>query len=376
MSGQIVPRKERYNQLTQMLESRDGFDAIRKALPHHLTPERMVRVVLTAVGQNPKLLECTPVSVMRAVIESASLGLMPDGVLGQAYLVPYKDKCQLIIGYKGLLKLARQSGEIASIESRIVYEGDSFDFSYGLEQKLSHVKAQMLGLDPGKPWAAYAVVRFHTGEIFYDVMFRDEIEAIRQKAISRNSDAWVNHWDEMAKKTVLRRVCKYLPLSTEVMDRAVTVDEAQESGHMEVLDSFGGSSLQPDAPEEEPKAGLDRLTEELQTSPETVLEAPETGQELEPPEGAQEAASPAPGPAGRRGRITDTETNEFLLEVQTVVKKMGQVQDEDGVSRFYNRTLGGHGVESPEQIRSRQDRERFLKDLRDMEEQWRKAGRF
>jgi hypothetical protein len=206
-------------------------------------------------------------------------------------------------------------------------------------------------------------------------MFRDEIEAIRQKAISRNSDAWVNHWDEMAKKTVLRRVCKYLPLSTEVMDRAVTVDEAQESGHMEVLDSFGGSSIQPDEPEE-PKAGLDRLTEELQASPETGLGAPETAQGPEPPEGMPEPPSPEPGPAGRRGRITDEETRDFLLEVQTILKKMEQVQDEDGINRFYNRTLGANGVESPEQIRSRQERERFLKDLRDMEDQWRKAGRF
>lgn len=392
MGTAIVKKSDKYNSLVGMLEGDRGYEAIQKALPNHLTPERMIRVALTAIGQTPKLLDCEPVSVVRSVIESASLGLMCDGILGQAYLVPFKNKCTLIIGYKGLIDLARRSGEVASIEAHVVYKGDDFDFAFGMDRKLAHVPAQMVGREPGDPFAVYAVVRFKSGEIYFDVMFRDEVEKIRKAAPGGNSDAWVNHWNEMARKTVLRRVCKYLPMSTEYMDRAIAIDEMQEAGHMEVLDTFGGEYVDEDGvvdvtPKKEDKGKLDQLTQELNAPQATADDVPdpEPPWDLTPPpeeepttsQLAQKAANEtlkamknAQKTKSRKGRITQEEDNEFEEEVQSILSAMEEVQSGELVKKFFYRAVGAHGAESHTEIRKRPEREAFLKDMRDMLDQW------
>jgi hypothetical protein len=114
------------------------------ALPKHVSPDRMIRLACTEFAKNPLLQKCTPVSVFGAIIQASQLGL-EIGVLGQAYLVPYRNtknntyEAQFIPGYKGLIGLARRSGEVTSIETNIVYANDRFDLKLGLETSVDHV---------------------------------------------------------------------------------------------------------------------------------------------------------------------------------------------------------------------------------------------
>src|SRR5262245_29100413 len=126
MSTELVPVSNKITNIRQLLEKSKG--QIKLALPAHLTPERMIRIAMTSIQKNSDLLNCTPQSLIGCVIQSAQLGLEPDSVLGHAYLVPFKTTCTFIIGYKGLQRLARQSGEISKIWSKVVYANDYFDY--------------------------------------------------------------------------------------------------------------------------------------------------------------------------------------------------------------------------------------------------------
>jgi len=200
---------------------------IKKALPKHLDPERLSRIALTEVRKNPKLLECSRESFLGAIMTSAQLGLEP-GVLGHAYLIPYYNKktqsyeCQFQIGYKGLLDLVRRSGEIESIAARCVYENDEFDFEYGLNEKLVH-KPNLDG-DRGSFESVYAIAKFKDGGYSMLVMSKSDVEKIRSRSKSPNVGPWVTDYEAMAQKTILKQLCKYLPLSIEVQ-RGLVADE-------------------------------------------------------------------------------------------------------------------------------------------------------
>lgn len=214
---------------------------IQLALPRHVSPDRMLRIVLTTVQRTPKLLECTRESLLGCIVQCAQLGLEPDGLLGHAYLIPFfnnrqnRMECQLIVGYKGLLKLARQSGEIASISARVVHEKDVFEFEYGLQEKLRHIPS--MEEDPGQLIYAYAIFRLKDGASHFDVMSIREIEAIKKRSKSSGSGPWVTDFEEMAKKTVLRRASKMSPASIEDrMARAIVLDERADAGLPQNID--------------------------------------------------------------------------------------------------------------------------------------------
>lgn len=214
---------------------------IQLALPRHVSPDRMLRIVLTTVQRTPKLLECTRESLLGCIVQCAQLGLEPDGLLGHAYLIPFYNRrenrmeCQLIVGYKGLLKLARQSGEIASISARVVHEKDVFEFEYGLEEKLRHIPS--MDEDTGAPVYAYAIFRLKDGSHHFDVMSAREIRAIRKRSKSGESGPWVTDEEEMWKKTVLRRASKMSPASIEDrMARAISLDEKADAGLPQNID--------------------------------------------------------------------------------------------------------------------------------------------
>lgn len=197
---------------------------IRAALPKFLTVERMTRIFLTTIQKTPKLLECDQKSLIGAFMQSASLGLECDGILGQAYIIPYGNKANFQIGYKGLLALARRSNEITSFNAQVVYEKDLFEFEYGLHEKLKHVPC-MTG-ERGKLKAAYAVARFKDGGYAFDVMFGSDIEKVRKssKAQSTKDSPWNTWEEEMWRKTVAKRLTKYLPQAIETQ-RASQIDE-------------------------------------------------------------------------------------------------------------------------------------------------------
>lgn len=207
----------------------DGYkNAIAGALPKHLTPDRMVRVVLTAMNRNPKLLECTKESLWQAVMDCASLGLEPDA-LGRAYLIPYEDRrnnrtiCTLQIGFKGLADLAYRSGMVATLQAQVVREHDHFDFRFGTEEKLEHTP-KMDG-ERGGVVAVYAYCRLKDGAFKFDIMSTEDVNRIRDRSQGYQSATkykrdhpWTTDWGEMAKKTVFKRLAKMLPLSSEIRD--------------------------------------------------------------------------------------------------------------------------------------------------------------
>ena len=199
---------------------------IAKALPSVLTPERFTRITLSALSTNAKLAETTPQSFLGAMMTAAQLGLEPNTPLGQAYLIPYRNhgvlECQFQLGYKGLIDLAYRSGEVSTIQAHVVYENDEFEYELGLEPKLRHVPAKS---DRGDPVFFYAVFRTKDGGYGFDVMSVDDVRAHAKKYSKAYSNGpWQTNFEEMAKKTVLKRVLKYAPLKTDFV-RGLSADE-------------------------------------------------------------------------------------------------------------------------------------------------------
>lgn len=207
---------------------------IKLALPAGLTPERFQRIVLTAISSNPKLQECTPSSFLGAMMTAAQLGLEPNTPLGQAYLIPrrakrddgYDMECTFQLGYKGMIDLAYRSGNIANIGAYAVYAKDEFRVQFGLNPDIVHVPALS---DRGDPIAFYAYYKTKDGGFGFDVMSVEDVRKHAKQfseAVKRGwSSPWDTNFEEMAKKTVLKKVLKYAPLSTETASR-LSMDES------------------------------------------------------------------------------------------------------------------------------------------------------
>tara|TARA_Y100000310_G_C20649464_1_gene798543 strand:+ start:34 stop:876 length:843 start_codon:yes stop_codon:yes gene_type:complete len=208
----------------QMIRSKSA--EFNEALAHQVDPDRLVRVALSEIRGNPKLQKCSPASLVSAILASGKLGLEP-GLLGQAYLVPYGQECTLIVGYRGLIDLARRSGEVEKIEARLVYEHDDFAVSFGTDEEFTH-RPKMFG-DRGAVIGVYAEAYYQSGTVQREFMTREEVEAIRSRSRAGKSGPWVTDWPEMARKTVVRRLVKYLPLTVETM-RGLTDADAIEFG--------------------------------------------------------------------------------------------------------------------------------------------------
>ena len=205
------------------------------AMPKSMTPDRLTRIVMTECRKTPALLKCAPESFYGVVLQCAALGLEPGSALGHCYLLPFgngKDKqgrpnAQLIIGYRGMIDLARRSGQIVSLQAYCVHEQDTFNYKLGLDPDIEHIPASVA--DRGKVTHVYAVAKLKGGGVQFEVMSRAEIEKARTSSKAGNSGPWSSHWEEMAKKTVIRRLFKYLPVSIEAV-RAVEIDEKTDRG--------------------------------------------------------------------------------------------------------------------------------------------------
>lgn len=206
---------------------------IKMALPANLTPERFQRIVLTAISSNAKLQECTPTSFLGAMMTAAQLGIEPNTPLGQGYLLPRRNgktgqtECQFQLGYKGLIDLAYRSGNISNIGAYTVYANDEFHVQYGLDPTITHVPC--LKADRGDPIAFYAYYKTKDGGFGFEVMGVEEVRAHAKRFSDAVKKGWSSPWDtnfeEMAKKTVLKKVLKYAPISTEVGGK-VAMDES------------------------------------------------------------------------------------------------------------------------------------------------------
>jgi recombination protein RecT len=231
----VVSQKPKADTFPAMLNAYKA--EIARALPRHLDGDRMARIALTCFRSNPKLGACDPKSVFASIIVASQLGLEP-GVMGQCYLIPYKDECQLQIGYQGLIDLVRRTGKVVRIEAHVVHQNDTFTYRTGLNTVLEHEPA--VDGEPGTSRLAYAVAEFVDGGYHVEVMSRQQIEAIRDRSQNvinakkyGKKTPWDTDPDEMWRKTLIRRICKYLPKSAE-MAMALALDNAADRGGQKI----------------------------------------------------------------------------------------------------------------------------------------------
>jgi len=201
---------------------------IRKALPEVITVERFTRMALSALNTTPKLKECTQMSFLSALMNAAQLGLEPNTPLGQAYLIPFKNKgvleCQFQIGYKGLIDLSYRNPLVQTIQAQAVYENDEFEYELGLDSKLVH---RPVLHDRGEVILFYGFFKLTNGGFGFEVMSREDIDAFAKeysKSFDTSFSPWKSNYIGMAKKTVIKQPLKYAPIKADFR-RALSTDE-------------------------------------------------------------------------------------------------------------------------------------------------------
>lgn len=224
---------------------------LAKVLPRHMTPERVLKIALAACSRNQKLLQCTPESIYSSLHTASQLGLEPGGPLGAAYLVPYfnsktgKNECQFQVGYRGLIDLARRSGQISTIFAYAIKEGDVVEFELGLEPKLKHIPSAVRG----EITHVYAVAHLRDGGKQFVVMTKAEVDAIRGRSKTSGSGPWETDYEQMALKTVIKRLVKYLPMSVDLSNAIESdgsddeVPTAQNTAIIETIDANTGEII-------------------------------------------------------------------------------------------------------------------------------------
>lgn len=237
---------------------------IEKALPKHIGAERMARIAYTTIRTTPELLKCSMGSLMGAVMQAAQLGLEPN-LLGQCYILPYKNEATFIIGYRGMIDLARRSGNIETIYAHVVRENDEFEYEYGLNPNLEHKPARG---ERGDIIGAYMVAKFVDGGYYFE--FMDIKDILKRKKKSPAAKSKFSPWnddigfEEMCKKTVIRHGFKYLPVSIEIAENIEKTDETQKDIEEMEEDDFIDIEAttedieNEDKPQEEPEQKEDK----------------------------------------------------------------------------------------------------------------------
>lgn len=291
------PEAPEQGSMLELLQSPKMLAQLRMALPKHVTPERLARIVMTQIRVVPDLLRCTQDSLLGSIMQAAQLGLEP-GVNGQCWLIPYKRfnkrtnktwwQCQLIIGYRGMAQLAWRSSLVKSIASRAVFEDDFFFFDYGTDD-LQHRPCGQL--DPDKLTHVYALVHTTSGGRLWEVLTRAEVDHVRSRSAARDDGPWKTDYAEMAKKTALRRLFKIAPASAE-MARAMELEDSADRGEPQTFDvPMDGYSLQPDPDDDHdqtPQPGpAPTAAEDLEATMQLSVVINERAEEFEKPDRAR-----------------------------------------------------------------------------------------
>lgn len=283
------------------------------ALPRTVDLDKFLRVAITALQQNPDLLKADRNSLYAAIMTAAQLGLLPDYQLGECYFIPRKGKVYCDPGYRGLLKLARQ-GDIGHVEAELVYDNDRVEFLLGDNSRLT---IEVNWRDRGELVAGYALAKYRDGTICARrVMMKEEIDAVRARSQNASGPAWTNDYEEMARKTVLRRLSKYLPLTVDAQ-RAFSVSELHdEMGRPSNIiegtvvpddDQPDASTEAPTDPKPKPKAPAKTAAEPSQKARRTQLDA--FGPSGQPESDRRQAAQPD---GSRPDLNVDPDTGEIL----------------------------------------------------------------
>lgn len=340
--------KEKSRQTVLLDFLNDKRDALKAVLSKEVSPERIMRLVLMEVRKNPLLLKSTPASIFASVVEASRLNLELGATLGHAYIVPFWNnklnsyEAIFIVGYRGMITLARRSGEISTIHAKTVFAGDDFNYEYGLIPKLTHTPWEMRPAadrpaEKGASVAYYAAATLKDGTHQFKVMWREETEAVRDKysqsyknSKTRPYSPWHTHFDEQSEKTTVRRLFKFLPVSIEAQ-KAAGIDEWGEeragdgrqdlAGYEALLDGTEDLAGQMDEDRAEKRKGNAGLGDALGTSEEVK-------------EGAFEDT--APGASDKKAPLPGAETIEPLLKskepgprAEELMKLVGQTAQID-----------------------------------------------
>lgn len=243
-TGQAVATTEKPKTIAGLLTDPAIKQQMALALPKHMTADRLARIALTEVRKNPKLAQCDQTSFLGAIMQCAALGLEPGGALGHCYLIPFENKrqnrieVQFIVGYRGMIDLARRSGQIVSLTARAVRKGDEFSYRFGLDEDIHHVPAEG---ERGAITHVYAVAKLKDGGVQFEVMSISDVHKVRDSSQGYKTAVrfakpgqlpntpWVEHEEPMALKTVARRLFKWLPVSIEIQS-AISNDERADAG--------------------------------------------------------------------------------------------------------------------------------------------------
>lgn len=240
----LTPQQKQLQTVRGMLDGMKG--QIQAALPAHMNADRVLRIAMTACQKNPTLLECTPISLAGGVVIASQLGLEIDDGTGQCYLIPFRNnkkpgnplEATFVPGYKGLIKLAKNPGDVEDIYTGIVYENDSYEYTSGSEEKLTH-KPLLVG-DRGKAILWYAVAVYRSGYRKIKVITKSDVDKARNFSKAKNASAWTESYDEMGAKTSIIRLVKTMTLSAEkanaMLHKAADLAERAEAGKAQDLD--------------------------------------------------------------------------------------------------------------------------------------------
>ena len=289
MSTELVKQDPRIGAIKLQLEK--GKALIAQVAPKHLTADRMVRLAMLAVSKQPKLAECSGMSILKSMMVASELGLEPGSTLGHGYLVPYNTnqakrgekpvwvtECQFIAGYRGLAKLARNSGEIEILEAHPVYPGDKFAVRRGTVTELVHEPDYLSGESrTEKAICYYALARYKTGAVQFEVMTSAQIENVMRATQSKGAyGPWLDHFDEMARKTCIRRLAKSLPLESEKFARALEMSDARDEGDTDIeIPVDVVSEPEPSNPNEATKQALKAKVSAAKPTPPTSAQLAE-----------------------------------------------------------------------------------------------------
>jgi recombination protein RecT len=344
---------DRINTIGEIMKATSG--RMLAALPKHVTPDRMIKVALNALRRNPKLLECSAPSLFGAITEAATYGWEIGGILGHAYLVPFRNECQLIPGYKGLIDLCRRSGQVSTIMMEVVHKGDEFSYSLGDDPHINHRPNDKDPQRDKKPITyVYAVVRLRDGGVQRSVWSTERVDSHKEqyskawqwaqngdphKGGSKKDSFWHTNWPAAAKKTVIRDMINrgLIPVSAEYRD---VVDRGLQRDADEL--EFATFDMVPNDDQDGSAFGI---TDESMVEASQVAE-PETPKDAQSPPVAKKqngSAAPSSGssstdrplrtmtPSGCRAYIEDRwEEESKVFEVEKLSKSASGESDPRG----------------------------------------------
>lgn len=271
MANDIAQRVDRQSQLRDFLESPGTLAKLKATLPRYMSAERLIKISLVATTRNPDLLECSPASILAALIDCTRWGLEPDGI--DAALVPRSSKhggkhVQLEPMYRGLIRLARRSGQVRNVRARCVYAGERFRYRETLrEQVLDYRPDFTIERTPATLVRVFAVAELAEGEPQVEIMTKADVDRIRAKSRAQGGP-WASDYEEMARKTVIKRLMKFCPRSPELDAALSTLDTEEVDAEV-----IATAPLEP-APSSAERPAAPRHAKRKNNTPARVLDAP------------------------------------------------------------------------------------------------------